>query len=105
MKAEELTHEVIINAILCGSYYSSMGPEIYDWGIKNNIAYVECSPVSRVNFIAGNVVNAGGSVLSETETDTITKAEFSLRGNETYLRVECVDRYGKIAWSNPIFLR
>lgn len=105
VKAEELTHEAIINAILCGSYYSSMGPEIYDWGIKNNIAYVECSPVSRVNFIAGNVVNAGGSVLSETKTDTITKAEFSLRGNETYIRVECVDRYGKIAWSNPIFLR
>lgn len=105
VKAEELTHEAIINAILRGSYYSSMGPEIYDWGIKNDIAYVECSPVSRVNFIAGNAVNAGGSVLSETETDTITKAEFALRGNETYLRAECVDQHGKIAWSNPIFLR
>ena len=104
VKAEELSQEAIVEAILGGNYYSSSGPEIYDWGIRNGVAYVQCSPVSRVNFMAGNAVNAGASVLSKTEQDDMTYAEFTLCGKETYLRVECVDRHGKIAWSNPIFL-
>ena len=104
VKAEELSHEAVIQAILTGNYYSSSGPAIHDWGIKDGVAYVKCSPVSRVNFMAGNHVNAGLSVLSETGEDELTYAEFPLRGDEDYVRVECVDQYGKIAWSNPIFL-
>lgn len=104
VKAEELSHEAVIQAILTGNYYSSSGPAIHDWGIKDDVAYVKCSPVSRVNFMAGNHVNAGLSVLSETGGDELTYAEFPLRGDEDYVRVECVDQYGKIAWSNPIFL-
>lgn len=104
VKAEELSHEAVIQAILTGNYYSSSGPAIHDWGIKDDVAYVKCSPVSRVNFMAGNHVNAGLSVLSETGGDELTYAEFPLRGDEAYVRVECVDQYGKTAWSNPIFL-
>ena len=105
VKAETLSHEAIIEAILKGNYYSSSGPEIYDWGIRDGIAYVECSPVNRVNFMAGNHVNAGLSVLSENGGNTLIRAEFPLRGDEAYVRAECVDQYGKIAWSNPIFLK
>lgn len=105
VKAEGLDHESIINAMISGNYYSSSGPEIYDWGIRDNMAYVECSPVSRVNFMAGNYINAGGCVLSKSGGDDIARAEFELRGNEDYIRVECVDRFGKTAWSNPIFFR
>lgn len=104
VNAEELSHEAMIQAILTGNYYSSSGPAIHDWGIKDGVAYVKCSPVSRVNFMAGNHVNAGLSVLSETGEDELTYAEFPLRGDEAYVRVECVDQYGKTAWSNPIFL-
>ncbi|MGN0481932.1 MAG: PHP domain-containing protein [Lachnospiraceae bacterium] len=104
VKAQELTHEAIINSILEGSYYSSNGPQIFDWGIKENVAYVTCSPVRRVNFVAGNYINAGAAVLSESGENTLTQAEFPLRGNESYIRVECVDANGKTAWSNPIFL-
>lgn len=105
VKAEKLDHESIINSIIDGNYYSSTGPQIYDWGIKNNTVYVECSPVNRVNFIAGNYINAGGSVISEAGKDDVTQAEFVLRGNEEYIRVECIDVYGRTAWSNPIFLK
>lgn len=104
VKAEALNHESMINAIINGNYYSSAGPSIYNWGIENDTAFVECSAVSRVNFMAGNYINAGGSVIAESGKDDITRAEFPLRGNEQYIRVECIDRYGKTAWSNPIFL-
>ena len=77
--------------------------EIYDWGIRDDVAYVECSRVSRVNFIAGNDVNAGRTVMFDSE-QPVMKAQFRLNGTETYIRVECIDRYGKTAWTNPIFL-
>lgn len=105
VKADKLSHESIINSIISGNYYSSTGPQIYDWGIKNNTVYVECSLVNRVNFMAGNYINAGGSVISKSGKDNITQAEFKLRGDEEYIRIECVDVYGKTAWSNPIFLK
>lgn len=105
VKADRLEHEPVINSIMAGNYYSSTGPSIYDWGVKDNTVYVECSPVTRVNFIAGNYINAGGVVLSKDEKDNVTQAEFSLVGNEEYVRIECIDIYGKTAWSNPIFLK
>ena len=37
------------------------------------------------------------------EGELLERAEFRLRGGETYLRVECVDARGRTAWSNPAF--
>ena len=104
VNAESLEHDNIVNALIEGNYYSSSGPEIYDFGIKDGVAYVECSPVNHVHFMSGNAINGGFSYWGEPKEDSITRAEFKLRGNETYIRIECVDKYGKKAWSNPIFM-
>ena len=32
VKSERLTHEDILRNMMDGNYYSSSGPEIYDWG-------------------------------------------------------------------------
>ena len=105
VKSERLTHDEIITNILAGNYYSSSGPEIYDWGVKNGRAFVSCGAVSRVNFIAGGCVNDGASVLCGAPDETMEYAEYKLSGSESYLRAECIDRYGRTAWTNPIFLR
>ena len=36
--------------------------------------------------------------------EKITEASMRLSGTETYIRVECVDEYGRTAWSNPYYL-
>ena len=104
VKSEALTREAITRSIVEGNYYSSSGPVIYDWGIHENIVYVTCSPVERVNFIVGNYLCAGATVMSEDGMDSMDYALLRLRGDETYVRVECVDTAGHTAWSNPIFL-
>ena len=104
VKANTLSHDDIIENIVAGNFYSTSGPEIYDWGVENGVVYVECSPVNRINFIAGNFVNAGITVMCDEKEDTMTKASFVLKGIESYVRVECVDIYGKTAWSNALFL-
>lgn len=104
VKAGELTHEAILKSMLEGNYYSSSGPEIYDWGIKNGTVYVKCSPVYKIDIIAGNCINDGITRMCDSVEDAIEHAEFKLKGHETYVRVKCTDKYGKSAWSNPIWL-
>lgn len=103
VKSGELSHEAIVSNLLAGNFYSSTGPKIWDWGIRDGIAYVECSPVSRISFIAGGYVNDGTSIMS-AGGDSCETGKYQLKGHETYLRVECTDRYGQTAWSNPICL-
>lgn len=104
VKAQKLTHDAIIQAMLDGNYYSSAGPEIQEWGIKDGVAYVTCSEVNRVNFVCGNYINAGMTVMCDDIDETMTGAEYKLKGNESYLRIECVDKHGRTAWTNAVFL-
>ena len=104
VRAEQLTHDDIISNIMRGNYYSSSGPEIYDWGISGETVYVECSKVNRINFIAGNMLADGATVMGRTQKDVIHGASHRLKGHESYVRVECTDRHGRTAWTNPIFI-
>lgn len=102
VKAPELTHEDILQNMISGNYYSSAGPEIYDWGVKDGVAYVKCSPVYRIDFITAQHINDGASRVCCSYEETMDRAEYRLRGDETYIRVECTDKYGRTAWSNPM---
>lgn len=115
VNAKELTTECIVENLAKGNFYASSGPDIYDWGIQNGIAYVKCSESERINFICGGAVSTGVTVLKgqmgfKTEQERfknreyMTYAEYPLSGLETYIRVECVDKNGKTAWTNAIFL-
>ncbi len=104
VNAQSLTHDNIIGAIIKGEYYSTSGPKIYSLKVEDGVVYVECSPVNHINFMSGNAINGGFSYWGKPCEDSVKKAEFKLKGNETYIRIECVDKYGKMAWSNPIFL-
>lgn len=104
VQAPELEHDAIIQAIIDGRFYSSAGPSIYEWGIEDGRAYVSCSDVYRINFIVGNRVNDGRTFMGKQFEDVLRGASYELKGQETYIRVECIDRYGRCAWSNPIFL-
>lgn len=104
VKSPELSHEALVQNLLCGNFYASSGPQIFDWGIREGVAYVDCSPVCRIDFIAGNYINDGCSCLSPSPTHTLTHGEYRLKGHESYVRIRCSDLFGHTAWSNPLFL-
>lgn len=103
VNAESLTHDNIIRALIEGNYYSSSGPEIYDYGVKNNKVYINCSAVEHINFMIGNEICDGATVWGTPRENSLTHAEMQLKGHESYVRIECVDRWGKTAWTNPLF--
>lgn len=100
VKAQELTKDAICSALKQGLFYSSTGPEIYKLEIRDKKAYIECSPVSRINCMCNGWT---GWTIWPKNGDTMTSAEFPIRDNVRYLRIECIDNSGKIAWSNPFY--
>ena len=104
VRADRLSHEEILKNMISGNYYSSAGPEIYGWGIKDQTAWVECSPVYRIDFIAGNHINDGRALVCGSYKGTLQRGEYELRGDEAYIRVQVSDRYGRTAWTNAIHL-
>lgn len=102
--ADRLDRESLLEAMLRGDFYSSSGPKIFGWGVRNDQVYVECSTCERINFICGGYVNAGSTRIAPTR-DGLCRAEYPLTGDESYVRVECMDYQGRIAWTNAIFLQ
>lgn len=98
VKSEELTRNAIVDALLKGSFYSSTGPEIYDFRIENNEVIFECSPVERI------YLNGDARQHQAVIGDNVTTLRKKLQGTEKYIRIECYDKYGKFAYTNPIFL-
>ncbi|MGN9173723.1 PHP domain-containing protein [Lachnospiraceae bacterium HCP1S3_A8] len=103
VRSEELTHEAIVNHLMAGDYYFSAGPEIRQWGIDGKRVFVECSGVEKINFIAGGVIGGSETILSHGILP-LTEGSHELKGNETYIRIECVDEKGRTAWTNPLWL-
>jgi hypothetical protein len=96
-----------LNAILAalenGEFYSSCGPEIYDFYVEGDKVVLECSPVARARLHSDMHPNQ----VRVDENGNITRAEFTLNhwaGPYDYVRASIVDKDGKQAWTNPIFL-
>lgn len=101
-KVEKLTGENIINALKAGRFYSSTGPEIYRYEIIDGEVFVECSPVESISFM---IDNPRGVCFRAAQGEYLTAARYKLDGRESFVRVECIDMYGKTAWTNPIFVK
>ena len=101
VKAGNRTPGTILAAIRNGSFYSSQGPAIKSIVIRGREIKVACSPVRRINFITNR---SGGSSISAA-TPRLKEAVWTVPKGKTYARIELVDVFGKVAWSNPIFFK
>ncbi|MBQ9097730.1 MAG: PHP domain-containing protein [Clostridia bacterium] len=94
----------ILKALFKGAFYSSCGPEIYDFYVKDNVAVIDCSPASKIRLHSDKHVTR----IHHSEDNNLTHAEFELNTVEEsydYVRISVVDANEKIAWTNPIFLK
>jgi len=108
----------ILAAVKEGKFYSSCGPDIYDFYVSDNgKAVIECSPVANVCLQSmGHPRRAaldpkgytyGGVEVTKNEDGKLTRVEFDLvntwpKGFE-YIRLSVIDENGNRAWTNPIF--
>jgi predicted metal-dependent phosphoesterase TrpH len=100
LKARRLTQEAVMQSLRDGHFYATRGPRITGVEIFEGAVRVTCSAVETITFLCDNwrgrpFPAAGGGSLS--------RAEYTPRSGIRYVRVECTDRYGRTAWSNPIY--
>ncbi|WP_039020174.1 PHP domain-containing protein [Halocynthiibacter namhaensis] len=100
VKAEKNDPELLLEALKAGDFYSSQGPEIRHIEIKDKKIHVECSAAARVIF------QGVGCKSHAVFGESMTRCETPLNkmGHSKWFRVTVVDRAGKMAWSNPIWL-
>lgn len=103
VNAPRLERDALLDAMAHGRFYASSGPVIDNYGVTGGEVFVTCRPVHHINVIAGGAVALGKTFWSADGHDSLTGARFALSGKERYVRIECVTRDGKIAWSNPLF--
>ncbi len=100
VRAERLTADGIMRAILSGLYYSSNGPEIKAIKIEGDEITVTSSKARSIGFVSNTALGEINTMVS----GVIKEAVYVLRGGEHYVRVEIKDKVGRTAWSNPIFM-
>lgn len=92
----------ILRAIRQGEFYSSNGPEIYDFYIEGDKAIIDCSPVMKASLRS-----MGHPAYQNRPGKETTHFEFDLTRwpkGYSYIRLDITDKNGNKAWTNPIFL-
>ncbi|PJE33257.1 hypothetical protein PSM7751_00226 [Pseudooceanicola marinus] len=100
VKAPENTPEALLAALKNGAFYSTQGPELRDVRIEGKKVVVDSSAVASV------IVQGAGTAATAVHGESLTTARIALSrfANSDWIRVTVIDRAGKRAWSNPIWL-
>lgn len=102
VQAEELTPRAIVASLKAGRFYSSTGPEIHDLRVEDGQLIVECSPCKLIMFKAFPLRGPFVGDFEHGLPQTI--ASMPIEPEMHYIRVECIDFEGHVAWSNPVFV-
>jgi hypothetical protein len=101
VNAEGLSYENIINGLLAGEFYSSMGPMIYSLYVEDGKVHVECSDAKRICYSTRGrrvkAVNADGGEL-------INCAVFEIKDTDGYFRIDVIDEKGQRANTQAYFV-
>ena len=102
IKAPELTHKAIINALQSGNFYASMGPLIEEIYVEDQLLHVRTSPAARIVLSTGyRYVRVA---YPATPHGTVCEAVFDLSViHPGYVRITVTDGRGRMAWSQPYY--
>jgi hypothetical protein len=100
VRATELTPAAILEALKKGDFYASTGVELSDYQANARQIVItikeERSSKYRIQFIG-----RGGRVLSESISNP---ANYTIKGDEGYVRAKIYESNGKMAWTQPVMV-
>ncbi len=92
----------ILKALENGAFYSSCGPVIKDFYVDDEgIVHIETSECERIIFQSDK--HPSKKIISKGEP--LVSAQADLRNDYDYIRATVVDKEGRKAWTNPIFIK
>ncbi|MCD6361048.1 MAG: CehA/McbA family metallohydrolase [Armatimonadetes bacterium] len=103
VKAPELTGAAILDSIRAGMFYASTGPAFESIELRDETVYARtAAPCRSINFV-GPTWGASRS-FTPRDGSLISEAEFELREDQVYVRVECAAPDGSMAWTQPLWV-
>ena len=102
VQAEALERKAIAASLRTGRYYASSGPRIEALWVEGDRLHVRCSECRLVVFKSWP--QRSELVMNSHDNKPVTQASQPLGAYMKYIRVECIDFAGQVAWSNPVFL-
>lgn len=100
VKAEALNYEAVMSALEKADFYSSTGPELYEFYLEDGVLHISCSGVCKIFVTTERRV----SFVEVSSEALVTEAEFDLKKyirdsnlsdkhyNAAYIRVTCLTR-------------
>ena len=101
IRCEKLEYKCVTDALEAGSFYASMGPEIYDLYVEDGYVYVTTSPAHAINYMTGVRHTACERA---HYGETVTKAKFAIKEGDRYFRIDVIDDYGRHANTNAVWI-
>jgi len=98
LHAAERSVDAALKALRQGWFYCSAGPELTVAKVDGRSVTVACSPCAAVyclGFAGRNQYRLGDGVTP------LEGAEFTLRGDEPWVRIQVTDLKGRSAWTQP----
>ncbi len=104
MASAEKNVKSVLDALKEGAFYSSCGPIIRDFyfDTETNTVHVETDGVAKVWVIRDRQAN---TLAAEACKNTIITASYKMSVSPEMIRICVVDRDGRRAWTNPLFLK
>ena len=101
IKAKALDYSSVIHALEIGDAYASMGPEIYDIYVEDNMVHVETSNVRDIYLLtSGRPYRRQKPIhVRAQRNDYVNYADFDIKPDDDFFRIELVDSEGKKAFS------
>lgn len=97
IQTADKTAEGILAAMDAGRFYATQGPEITQIEAEDGILTVTHSPAAQVIFYS-NLVWSG----DRCQDGSAGVTRYKFRPDETFVRVQILDRDGNSAWSSPV---
>lgn len=101
IKAGSLSYGSVIDALKRGSFYASMGPEIYSLYVEDGKLNIECSGVRSIHM---TTCGRRTEVARVSDGETLRGASFNIDQRDVYVRVQITDNSGRRANTNAYFL-
>jgi Predicted metal-dependent phosphoesterases (PHP family) len=101
VRAEELTPTAILSALDNGNFYSSTGVELENYTETPEKLSLKINE-QRGSKYTVQFIGSSGRVLKETFE---TNATYGIKGNEGYVRARILESNGKMAWTQPVFIK
>jgi hypothetical protein len=101
VRAERLDSRAILQALDAGQFYASTGVELSDYVVTARSMTIAIKQDTwakyRVQFIG-----RGGRVLREALE---SPAEYVFRGDDGYVRAKIIESNGRVAWTQPVWVK